>query len=197
LDLFCEDDCQSPIFSYFDTSENIVCLRKVSHGFSLQPLVVTLPCLSIKGVLGKYIVNVEFPFRKTLSSKCWLGIVCLSQFLNFPFLVYQSSTRPLSIPSLPSGRQDVLGNQFAGPLSHFSEPCNFHDPFLKWIEYFPQRWTWQDFTPPTCLHELDSDFFDNVIYIVTHDIFVLDLSLFWFMMKHKGRYQGTLFSWLH
>jgi hypothetical protein len=98
---------------------------------------------------------------------------------------------------LISGREDVLGNQFADPLSQFSEPYIFHDPFLKWIEYFPQRWTWQDFVPPTRLHELDSDFFDDMIYIVTHDIFVLDLSLFWFMMKHKGRYQGTLLGWLH
>jgi hypothetical protein len=87
LNLFCEDDCQSPICSYFDTSENIVCLRKVSHGFSLQPPVVTLPCMSIKGVLGKYIFNVEFPFRQTLNSKGWLGTVCFSQFFNFPFLV--------------------------------------------------------------------------------------------------------------
>jgi hypothetical protein len=197
LDLFCEDDCQSPICSDFDTSENIVCLRKVSHDFSLQPPVVTLPCLSIKGVLGKYIFNVEFPFRQTLNSKGWLGTVCFSQFFNFPFLVCQSSARSLSIPSLTSGREDVLGNQFTGPLSQFSEPCIFHDPFLKWIEYFPQRWTWQDFIPPTRLHELDSDFSDDMIYIVTHDIFVLDLSLFWFMMKHKGRYQGTLLDWLH
>jgi hypothetical protein len=197
LDLFCEDDCQSPICSDFDTSKNIVFLRKVSHGFSLQPPVVTLPCLSIKGVLGKYIFNVEFPFRQTLNSKGWLGTVCFSQFFNFPFLVCQSSARPLSIPSLTSGREDVLDNQFAGPLSQFSKPCIFHDPFLKWIEYFPQRWTWQDFIPPTRLHELDSDFSDDMIYIVTHDIFVLDLSLFWFMMKHKGRYQGTLLDWLH
>jgi hypothetical protein len=117
LDLFCEDDCQSPICSDFDTSENLVCLRKVSRGFSLQPPVVTLPCLSIKGVLGKYIFNVEFPFRQTLNSKGWLGTVHFSQFFNFPFLVCQSSTRPLLIPSLTSRCEDVLGNQFAGPLS--------------------------------------------------------------------------------
>jgi hypothetical protein len=54
-----------------------------------------------------------------------------------------------------------------------------------------------DFIPPTRLHELDSDFSDDMMYILTHDIFVLDLSLFWFMMKHKGRYRGTLLDWLH
>jgi hypothetical protein len=145
-------------------------------------------------VLGKYIFNVEFPFRQTLNSKGWLGTVCFNQFFNFPFLVCQSSAKPLSIPSLTLGREDVSDNQFAGPLS---QPCMFHDPFLKRIEYFPQRWTWQDFIPPTRLHELDSDFSNDIIYVVTHDIFVLDLSLFWFTMKHKGRYQGTLLDWLH
>jgi hypothetical protein len=197
LDLRCENDCQTPICSDFDTSENVVCLRKVSHSFSLQPLVATLPCLSIKGVLGKYIFNVEFPFRQTLSSKGWLSTVCFSQFFNFPFLVCQSSTRSLSIPFWILGCEDVLGNQFARPLSQFFEPCIFHDPFLKWIEYFPQRLTWQDFIPPTRLHALDADLSDDMIYIVTHDIFVIELSLFWFMMKHKGRYRGTLLSWLH
>jgi hypothetical protein len=64
LDLFCEDDCQSPICSDFDTSENIVCLRKVSHGFSLQPPVVTLPCLSIKGVLGSIFLILSFLLGK-------------------------------------------------------------------------------------------------------------------------------------
>jgi hypothetical protein len=157
LDLFCEDDCQSPIWSDFDTSKDIVCLKKGSHGFSLQPSVVTLPCLSIKGVLGKYIFNVEFPLGKTLNSKGWLGTVCFSQIFNSPFLVCQSSARSLSIPSLISGREDVLGNQSVGLLGQLSKPCIFHDPFLKWIEYFPRRWTWQDFTPPTRLHELDSD----------------------------------------
>jgi hypothetical protein len=78
LDLFYEDDCQSPICSDFDTSENIVCLRKASHGFSLQPPVVALLCLSIKGVLAKHIFDVEFPFRQTLNSRGWLGTVCFS-----------------------------------------------------------------------------------------------------------------------
>jgi hypothetical protein len=35
------------------------------------------------------------------------------------------------------------------------------------------------------------------MHFLTHGIFVLDLSLFWFMMKHKGRYRGTLLDWLH
>jgi hypothetical protein len=200
LDLPYEDDYQPPLCSDFDRSKNIVCLKKDSHDLFLQLPVITLPCFSIKGVVGKYIFNVEFPLRKTLDSKGWLGTASLSQlsqFFNFPLIACQSSARSLSIPSLTSEREDVLGSQLAGPLSQFSEPCIFHDPFLKWIEYFPQRWTWQDFIPPTRLHELDFEISDDMIYILTHDIFVLDLSLFWFMMKHKGRYRGTLLDWLH
>jgi hypothetical protein len=124
-----------------------------------------------------------------------LGNTSSSRFLNFPLIICQSSTKILSILSLES--EDVLGNQSIGPLSLFSEPCTFYDPFLHRIEYFSHRWTWQDFIPPTRLYELDFEIPDDVIYVLTHDIFVLDLSLVWFMMKHKGRYQGVLLDWLH
>ena len=107
----------------------------------------------------------------------------------------QSSTKFSSILSLE--HENALGNQFTCHLSCFAEPSMFHDPFSDRIEYLPQRWTWRDFIPPTRLHELDSDFTDDMMYILTHDIFVLDVSLFWFMMKHKGRYQRALLDWLH
>jgi hypothetical protein len=62
LDPICEDDCQPPLCSVFDTSKDIVCLKKFSHDFSPQPPVITLPGFSIKGVVGKYLFYVEFPF---------------------------------------------------------------------------------------------------------------------------------------
>jgi hypothetical protein len=195
LDPFYEDDCQPPLCSDLDTSKDIVCLKKVTHDFSSQPPVITLPCFSIQGVVGKYLFRVEFPPGQTLDFKGWLGNAISNQFFNLLLMICQSSTKLLSILSLE--HEDVLGNQFTGPLSPFSEPCTFHDPFLDRIEYFSQRWTWQYFVPPTRLHELDFDFSDDMMYILTHDIFVLDVSLFWFMMKHKGRYQGALLDWLH
>jgi hypothetical protein len=103
----------------------------------------------------------------------------------------------MSIPSLASECEDVLGSQFADLLIQCSEPLTFHDPFLKWIEQFPQRLTWHDFIPPTRLHEIDFVISDDTIYSLTHVIFVLNLSLFWFMMKHKGRYCGALLDWIH
>ena len=126
-----------------------------------------------------------------------MGNASSKKFFNFPLIICQSSTKPLSILSLTLEHEDVLGNQSIGHSSRFSEPCIFHDPFLDRIEYFSQRWTWQYFDPPTRLHELDFEIPDDVIYVLTHDFFVLDLSLFWFMMKHKGRYRGTLLDWLH
>jgi hypothetical protein len=48
-----ENDCQPPLCSDFNTSEDIVCRKKVSHDFSPQPPIITLPCLSIKGVASE------------------------------------------------------------------------------------------------------------------------------------------------
>jgi hypothetical protein len=197
LDPIYEDDCQPPLCSDFDTSEDIVCLKEVTHDFSSQPPVIALPCFSIQGVVGKYPFYVEFLPGQTLDFKGQLGYASFIHFSNFPLMVCQSSTTSLSSLSLTLEREDVLGHQFTGPSSRFSEPCIFHNPFLDRIECFSQRWTWQYFIPPTRLHEIDSDSFDDMMYILTHDIFVLDVSLFWFMMKHKGRYQGALLDWLH
>jgi hypothetical protein len=47
LNPFYEDDCRPPLCSDFDTSKDIVCLRKVAHDFSSQPPVITLRCFSI------------------------------------------------------------------------------------------------------------------------------------------------------
>jgi hypothetical protein len=87
LDSFHEDDCQPPLCSDFNTSKDIVCLKKVSHDFSPQPPVITLPCFSIKGVVGKYLFYVEFPPGQTLDSKGWLGNASSNHFFNFPLIV--------------------------------------------------------------------------------------------------------------
>jgi len=126
LDSFHEDDCQPPLRSDFNTSKDIVCLKKVSHDFSPQPHVITLSCFSIQCVVGKYLFYVEFPPGQALDYKGWLGNVSSNQFFNFPLIVCQSSAKSLSFPSLILEREDALGNQFTGPLSRFSEPCIFH-----------------------------------------------------------------------
>jgi hypothetical protein len=116
LDPICEDDCQPPLCSFFDTSKDIVCLKKFSHDFSPQPPVITVPGFSIKGVVGKYLFYVEFPSGQTLDSKGWLDNVISNQFFNLLLIVCQSSTKPLSFPSLTLEREDVLGNQSTGEM---------------------------------------------------------------------------------
>jgi hypothetical protein len=195
LNPFYEDDYQPPLCSDLGTSKDIVCLREVTHDLSSQPPIISLSCFSIQGVVGKYLFRVEFPPGQTLDFKGWLGNTISNHFFNLLLMICQPSTKLLSI--LPLESEDVLGNQSTGPLCPFSEPCTFYDPFLDRIECFSQRWTWQYFDPPTRLHELDFEFPDDMTCILTHDISVLDVSLFWFMMKHKGRYQGALLDWLH
>jgi hypothetical protein len=147
LDYFHEDNCQPPLCSDFNISKDIVCLKKVSHDFSPQPPVITLPCFSIRGVVGKYLFHFEFPPGQTLDSKGWLCNASSNKFFNFPLIVCQSSAISLSILSLTLECEDVLGNQFTGPLSRFSEPCISHNPFLDRIEYFSQRQDLAGFCP--------------------------------------------------
>jgi hypothetical protein len=86
LDSFHEDDCQPPLCSDFKTSKDIVCLKKVSHDFSPQPPVITLPCFSIKGVVGKYLFHVGSSWAD-LGFKGWLGNTSSNQFFNFPLII--------------------------------------------------------------------------------------------------------------
>jgi hypothetical protein len=70
---FYEDDYRSPLCSDFGTSKDIVCLKEVTHDFSSQPPVISLPSFSIQGVVGKYLFRVEFPPGQTLDLKGRLG----------------------------------------------------------------------------------------------------------------------------
>jgi hypothetical protein len=82
LDPTYEDDCQPLLCSNLNTSKDIVCLKEVTHDFSSQPPVSTLPCFSIQGVVGKYLFRVEFPPGQTLDFKGWLGNTISNQFFN-------------------------------------------------------------------------------------------------------------------
>jgi hypothetical protein len=60
LNPFYEDDYPPQLCSDRATSEDIVCFKEVTHDFSSQPLVISLPGFSIQGVIGKYLFHVEF-----------------------------------------------------------------------------------------------------------------------------------------
>jgi hypothetical protein len=200
LDLFHEEDYQPPLCSDPDRSKDIVFLKKNLCDNVLQPPSITLSCCVIKGVVGKYVFCIKFPLRKTLEFKGRLNTSRRSLSFhpfNLPLRVCQSSSRSLSILSQASDCEDVQGSWLSDLLSQSFEPLTFHDPFLKWIEHFPERMTWHDFVPPTRLHELDFMISDDIVHSLTHVIYVLNLSLFWFMMKHRGRYCETLLGWFH
>jgi hypothetical protein len=153
-------------------------------------------------VVWKHVPHPRFPVRKYLildfrgklsASRRSL----LSQFSSLPFRNGQSSFQFLLIPPRASSCEYVQSSQHSDSSSQSPEPLTFHNPFLIWIEHSPESMYRDHFFPPTHLHELDFEIFNDMIYILTHGIFVLDLSLFWFMMNHKGRYQGTLLDWIH
>jgi hypothetical protein len=154
-----------------------------------------------KGVVGKHVLCLKFSLRQSLllefkgrlntSRRC-----LLSQSFSFPLRICQSSPRFLLVPSQTSDCEHVQGSQPSDSLSRSIEPF-FHDAFLRWIEHFPKGVNWHDFVHPSRLHELDFTVYDGTMHFLTHVIFVLDLSLFWFMTKHRGRYYETLLGWFH
>jgi hypothetical protein len=53
----------------------------------------------------------------------------------------------------------------------------------------------QDFPPPTHLHEFY--FMIDYMSIYAHDYYVLDLSLLFHMIKHRGECLRPMIKWLH
>jgi hypothetical protein len=131
LDPIYEDDCQPLLCSVLDTSKDVVFLKKVTHDFSPRPLAFTLPSFSIRGVAGSYPFYVEFPSGQTLDSKGWLGNAIVDKCFNLLLMIFQPSTRPLSILSLTLEREDVLGNQSTCLSSQFLNLISFTP--LSWI----------------------------------------------------------------
>jgi hypothetical protein len=168
----------------------------------IQPPLITLPRYVTKGVVGEHVSCLEFCPGKSLLSEFKGRLRTLRRSLlyhsfNFPLEICQSFSRFLLVFSQTSRCDDIQGSQLPDSLSQFFEPLIFHNPFLRWIERLPRSMTWHNFIPPSQLHELDFTISDNTIHFLTHIIFVLDLSLFWFMMKHRGRYYETLLGWFH
>jgi hypothetical protein len=66
-------------------------------------------------------------------------------------------------------------------------------------------WIWRgygdtslhDFVPPFFLHELYFMTSYGMMYISTYNLFLLELSLFLFMMKHKGRHSNIMLGCFH
>jgi hypothetical protein len=202
LDLFYEESYQPSLCSDLDKSEGVTCLKQDTCDKIFHLPLITLPRYVTKGMVWKHVPypkssvgqNLILDFRGRLSTS---RRSLLSQFSSFPLRNCRSSFRFLLIPSQASSCEDVRGSQHSDSLSRSFEPLTFHDPFLRWIEHFPESMTWHHFFPPTRLHELDLTISNDTIHFLTRVIFVLNLSLLWFMMKHRGRYGETLLGWFH
>jgi hypothetical protein len=120
-----------------------------------------------------------------------------SQFSNLTLRTSHSPSRFFLFPSQTSNCEKFQGSQPSDSLSQSVRPLTFHNPFLTWIEHSPKSMTWHDFVPPSLLHELYFMISDDIVHSLTHVICVLNLSLLWFMMKHRGRYCETLLAWFH
>jgi hypothetical protein len=82
-------------------------------------------------------------------------------------------------------------------MSQPLEYSPFHDSFERWTKHSCGYVTWHDFFPPSCVHELDFMINYDILHALTHAIFVPDLSLLWFMIKHRGRCYDTMLEWFH
>jgi hypothetical protein len=202
LDLSYEESYQPTLCLDIDENEEVTSLKQDTCDKIFRPPLITLPRYVAKGVVRKHVPYPESPikqnlildFRGKLSAS---RRILLSQFSNLPFRNGQSSFQVLLIPPRASSCEDVQGSQHSDSSSQPPEPLTFHNPFLRWIKHSPESMRWDHFFPSNRLHELDFVILDDLIHVLTHVIFVLDLSLFWFMMEHKGRYRGTLLDWLH
>jgi hypothetical protein len=126
---------------------------------------------------------------------------------------------PYLIPSSQGNHEVFLGSlissQSSGSSDHTNgdedEPSSTYDiPLQRWIDQacgYPFRHDFgmiridgysfqQDFLPPTHLHEFH--FMIDYMSIYAHDYYVLDLSLLFHMIKHRGRYLDEMMNkWLH
>jgi hypothetical protein len=121
----------------------------------------------------------------------------MSHSFSLPLSNYQSSYIFLLIPSQLLGSDEVYDSQPSGSLSQPHEPSSCHNPIQRWIEHSCGNKTWHNLAPRSYLHELDFMIAYDTMITLTHDLFVLDLSLCWFVMKHIGKYFDALLRWFH
>jgi hypothetical protein len=192
---------QPPLCSDFDKSEDMVFLEKDTCDEVFQSP-FPLPRYVTKDVAKKCVAcprwfagkSLLFEFKDTLNS---LRRSLVPQSFDLSLRSCQSSSRFLFIPSHTLRSDEVQGGQSYGPSSQPLDSFPLHNHFQRWIEQSFGNVTWHDFVPPSYLHELYFMISYDIMYILTCVIFLLDLCLFWFMMKHKDRYCDTMLAWLY
>jgi hypothetical protein len=160
-----------------------------------------LPHYVAKDVVWEHVSCFKFPLGKKfmLEFKGRLNALrsLLSQSFSFPLRSCQFPSKFVLIPSQTPGSDDIQGSQPSNALSHPFESLTSHYPFLIWINHFSGRMTWHDFVPPSRLHELYFTTSYDVMHALINVCFVLNLPLFWFMMKYRGKCYDTLLAWFY
>jgi hypothetical protein len=123
-------------------------------------------------------------WRKIISLDLWLSLISY-----FPLWEIIDSSWDLSSPLSLQGAVIILSEDEDEP----SSICG--SPIQRWIDQACGYSFQHDFLPPTHLHEFLSMIDHMLIY--AHDYYVLDLSLLYYMIKHRGRYLDEMISWLH
>jgi hypothetical protein len=200
LDLFYEEYYQPPLCSYLKKGEDISFLKQNTCDKVVQCPPITLPRYVTKDTVEEHVYCTKFSLRWSLllEFKGRLNALrrsLLSQLFNSPLISFQSSSRFLLVPSQTLGIDDIQGSQPSDSFSHPLESSTFQNPFIRSIEHFYRSVTLHNFFPPSHLHELDFTISYDIMHALTHVICVLNLSLFWFMMKHRGRCCNVLLGW--
>jgi hypothetical protein len=202
LDLFYEENFQPLLCSSLDEGKDMIFLEKDTCDEAFQPPYFPLSRYVTKDVTGKHVPCPNMFLRKKhfLEFKGRLNALrrsLISQSFNLPLSNYQSSSRFLFIPFQTSGSDKIQASQSFDPLSQPDESLPCHNPIQRWIDHSCENMAWHNFVPPSHLHELDFMISYDIMTTLTHVLFVLDLFLLWFMMKHTGRCCDTILEWFY
>ena len=126
-----------------------------------------------------------------------------------PYLNFSSrGNHGVFLGSLMSSQSSRSGHHVNG--DEYDPSSTYDNPLQRWIDQAcgcPFRKDLrddqncgcsfqQDFLPPTHLHEFH--FMIDYMSIYAHDYYVLNLSLFYYINKHRGRYLDEMMNrWLH
>jgi hypothetical protein len=123
---------------------------------------------------------VPYPVSSCLGNhKVFFGSLVLSQ--------------PLRSSDLLSEDEDEFSSMYSIPLQRWiDQSCGYTFKKDDRADGFSFH---QDFLPPAHIHEFY--FMIDYMCVHTHDYYVLDLSLLYYMIKQGGRYFDEMIKWFH
>jgi hypothetical protein len=69
-------------------------------------------------------------------------------------------------------------------------------PIQGWIGQAYEDASFHDLIPPSHVHDLNSMIECSIMFVSDHDHFLLDFSLMWFIIRHKGGHFDKMLGWL-